>query len=90
MRAVIGLLAFIGVFAVPYGIIATMAVIARRRGYDDTVAPELERPPRSEWPLHCRLNLFHRFRGHQVDSGRQYRRCLDCGTTRDIPMANPW
>jgi hypothetical protein len=90
MRVVVGLLAFVGVFAVPYAIIFTMAVIARRRGYGDTVAPDLVRPPRSDWPLHCRLGLYHRWRGHQVDAGRQYQRCLDCGRTRDVPLANPW
>lgn len=90
MKVFVGLLAFVGVFAVPYAIIIAMAVIGRRRGYDDTVAPEQVRPPRSTWPLHCRLNLFHHWRGRQVDGGRQYQRCIDCGRTRDIPLANPW
>jgi hypothetical protein len=90
VKVVIGLLAFVGVFAVPYGIIIAMAVVARRRGYDDMVAPELVRPPRSDWPLPCRLGLFHRWRGYRADNGRLYQRCCGCGRTRDIPMSNPW
>jgi hypothetical protein len=86
MNVVVGVLAF-GVFAgglwaVTFGLVA----IGRLRGYGDFAAPEIPRPPRSQWPLLCRLHLFHRWRTLANRDGVRYQRCLGCGITRDVPF----
>jgi hypothetical protein len=45
--------------------------------------------PLADRPLHCRLNLFHRWRSMHTPSGNRYQRWLDCGRTRDILTVAP-
>jgi hypothetical protein len=38
-----------------------MTAFGRWRGWGDYFAPDIARPPRSEWPWLCRLHLYHRW-----------------------------
>ena len=86
MNLFIGVLVFFGVFAAgPYLVVVGMRALGKRLGYGDFHAPELARPPRSEWPLTCRLHLFHRWRTQRTPDGMRFQRCLGCGASRDVP-----
>jgi hypothetical protein len=46
-----------------------------------------ERSDGNSWRrVTCRLNLWHRWRTHNVDDGGLFQTCLDCGKYRDVPM----
>ena len=83
-------LVFVVVFiVVPWGLILTLRLVGRRRGYGDLHAPPQGEPP-ADRPLRCRLNLFHRWRTMRTPADEyRYQRCLDCGRTRDIPAVGP-
>jgi hypothetical protein len=88
MRAARGMAIFIFVFIViPWGLIFGLRLVGRR-GYGNLYAPPQD-VPLANRPLHCRLNLFHRWRSMHTPSGNRYQRCLDCGRTRDIPTVAP-
>jgi hypothetical protein len=84
-----GLFIFILIFIViPWGLIFTLRLVGRRRGYDNLIAPPQDELL-ADRPLRCRLNLFHRWRTMRTPTGDRYQRCADCGRTRDIPMVGP-
>jgi hypothetical protein len=89
MSEALGALIFIVVFIViPWGLIPTLRLVGRRRGYDNLYAPPQVEPP-ADRPLHCRLNLFHRWRTMRTPTGDRYQRCADCWKTRDLPTVAP-
>jgi hypothetical protein len=65
-----------------------MSAFGRWRGWGDFYAPDLERPPKSRWPLLCRLHLYHRWHTYRASEHR-YQRCAGCGLTRDVPAVPP-
>jgi len=82
----VGVLIFFGVFvAGPYLVVVGLRALGKRGGYGDLYAPEQDRPPRREWPLACRLHLYHRWRTQRTPDGARFQRCLGCGTSRDVP-----
>jgi hypothetical protein len=84
-----GLFIFILIFIlIPWGLIFTLRLVGRRRGYDNLIAPPQDELL-ADRPLRCRLNLFHRWRAMRTPTGDRYQRCADCGRTRDIPMVGP-
>lgn len=86
MNVVVGLLIFVGVFvAGPYLVVVGLRALGKRGGYGDLYAPDIPRPRRSEWPLACRLHLYHRWRTQRTSEGIRFQRCLGCGATRDVP-----
>jgi hypothetical protein len=87
-RASVNLIAFLVVMVViPWSLIWLMRTAGRRWG---TGIQDLEsRPPPSERPLHCRLNLFHNWRTVHPPGEARYQRCLDCGKTREISSVRP-
>jgi hypothetical protein len=89
MNAARGMAIFIFIFIViPWGLIFALRLVGHRRGYDSLYAPPQD-VPLADRPLHCRLNLFHRWRSMHTPSGNRYQRCLDYGRTRDIPTVAP-
>lgn len=86
MSLVVGVLIFVGVFvAGPYLVVVALRALGKRGGYGDLYAPDLPRSPRTEWPLTCRLHLYHRWRTRRTPEGIRFQRCLGCGATRDVP-----
>ena len=62
MNAARGMAIFIFIFIViPWGLIFALRLVGHRRGYDSLYAPSQD-VPLADRPLHCRLNLFHRWR----------------------------
>ena len=62
MNAARGMAIFIFIFIViPWGLIFALRLVGHRRGYDSLYAPPQD-VPLADRPLHCRLNLFHRWR----------------------------
>jgi hypothetical protein len=88
VNALFGVLAFVVFTGGLIGFVVAATAFGRWRGWGDTVAPEISRPPRSQWPLPCRLHVFHRWRTYRVEEAR-YQRCIGCGRTRDVPAIPP-
>lgn len=89
MNVVVGVLILVGFGGTLLGIVVGFVTFGRRRGYGDFVAPDLPRPPRPEWPLLCRLHVWHRWRTFRNSDEVRYQRCIGCGMTRDIPFVPP-
>jgi hypothetical protein len=88
VKVVVALAVFLLFTGSLLGFALALTAFGRWRGWGDSVAPEVERPPRSEWPLLCRLHLYHRWHSYRSAEGR-YQRCSGCGHTRDVPAIPP-
>lgn len=89
MNLFVGVLVFVGFAGTLSALTIGMVTFGRLRGYGDFAAPELPRPPRDQWPVLCRLHLFHRWRTYVNRDEVRYQRCIGCGMTRDIPFVPP-
>ena len=76
---------FVGSFT---AVMLGMTLFGRWRGWGDYFAPDIPRPPRSQWPWPCRLHLYHHWLSYRSEEGR-YQRCSGCGCTRDVPAIPP-
>ena len=88
MNIVAGLGAFVLFTGSLLGVALVMTAFGRWRGWGDYFAPDIARPPRSQWPWLCRLHLYHRWSSYRSEEGR-YQRCTGCGLTRDVPGIPP-
>jgi hypothetical protein len=88
VKVVVALAVFLLFTGSLLGFALALTAFGRWRGWGDTVAPEVERPPRSQWPLLCRLHLYHRWHSYRSSGGR-YQRCGGCGRTRNVPAIPP-
>lgn len=88
MRVVLGFAVFLLFTGGLLGFVLALTAFGRWRGWGDSYAPEVERPPRSQWPLACRLHLYHRWRSYRSGEAR-YQCCSACGRTRDVPAFPP-
>jgi hypothetical protein len=87
-RTSVNLVAFaVVMIVVPWSLILLLRTAGRRWG---TGIQDLEtRPAPSERPLHCRLNLYHRWRTVHPPGMARFQVCDDCAKTREISSVPP-